>query len=131
MRSSASESKGDDELSDSVFYIMIDIFVTICGIYVIAQYIFMVTTKELRKNLMLPKELPIERCKDQKGYIKAMGTKQLLFGIAATVCGLISLMQDLLGAYNMYVSMAAMIIFIVLVLWYGRASKKAIAEFWN
>ncbi|MCD8338323.1 MAG: hypothetical protein LUD18_13855 [Lachnospiraceae bacterium] len=118
-------------MSDNVFFIMIDIFVTICGIYVIAQYIFMVTTHELRKNMMLPKELPIERCKDQQGYIKAMGTKQLLFGVAATVCGLISLMQDLLGSYNVYVSMAAMVIFVVLCLWYGRASKKAIAEFWN
>ncbi|MCD8397133.1 MAG: hypothetical protein LUD12_08135 [Lachnospiraceae bacterium] len=118
-------------MSDSVFYIMIDIFVTISGIYIIAQYIFMVATKELRKNMLLPKEIPIERCTDQKGYIKAMGTKQLIFGIAATACGLISLMQDLLGAYNMYVSMAAMVIFIVLSLWYGRESKKAISKFWN
>ncbi|MCD7716582.1 MAG: hypothetical protein LUI39_09045 [Lachnospiraceae bacterium] len=112
------------------FYIMIDLFVTACGIYIIAQYLFMVRTKELRQNMLIPKETRVEHCKDVQGYIQTMATKQLVFGIATTVCGAITLVQDLMGDYNLYVSMAAMVIFLVLCIWYGRASKKAIEKFW-
>ncbi|MCD8021635.1 MAG: hypothetical protein LUF30_01145 [Lachnospiraceae bacterium] len=112
------------------FYMIIDVFVAICGVYVIAQYIFMVRTQELRQNMMIPKNFDVKRCKDVKGYIKAIGKKQLLFGIAATICGLISLAQDVFGFYNMYVSMTAMVVFIVLCIWYGRASKNAMDQYW-
>ncbi|MCD8015193.1 MAG: hypothetical protein LUG99_18865 [Lachnospiraceae bacterium] len=117
-------------MTDNSFYILIDVFVAGCGIYVIAQYLFMVKTRSLRQNMMLPKELSVEKCKDVEGYIKAIGTKLLLFGIAATVCGCISLVQDFAGFYNIYVSMGAMVVFIVLCIWYGRESKKAIDKFW-
>lgn len=117
-------------MTDSSFYIIIDLIVAACGIYVIAQYVFMVRTHELRQNMMLPKELAVKRCKNVDGYIKAIGTKQLIFGIAAVVCGIINLAQDLLGLYNIYVSLASMLVFVVFCIWYGRASKKAIKEFW-
>jgi len=115
---------------DTSFYLMIDIFVTGCGIYVVVQYLFMARTHELRKNMLLPKEIPVERCKDVEGYIQAIGKKQLVFGLAATICGIISLLQDLLGSVNIYISMTAMVVFIVLCIWYGRASKQAIEKFW-
>ncbi|MCD7882593.1 MAG: hypothetical protein LUI87_02625 [Lachnospiraceae bacterium] len=117
-------------MSSDAFYIMIDLFIIGCGIYIIAQYIFMARTHELRQNMMLPKELPIARCKDVKGYIHDVGKKQLVFGIASTVCGVISLAQDLVGNVNIYISMTAMVVFIVLCVWYGRESKKAIEKYW-
>ena len=112
------------------FYILVDILIFGCGIYIIAQYLFMVRTRELRQNMMLPKELSIKRCKDVEGYIKAIATKQLIFGIAAALCGMISLVQDIMGFYNIYVSMTAMVVFIVFCIWYRRESKKAIEQFW-
>ncbi|MCD7954370.1 MAG: hypothetical protein LUG93_01130 [Lachnospiraceae bacterium] len=117
-------------MSSVSFYIMIDFLIIGCGIYIIAQYAFMARTHELRQNMMLPKELHIARCKDVEGYIRTIGKKQLAFGIASTVCGVLSLVQDLVGSVNIYISMAAMVIFIVLCIWYGRESKKAIEKYW-
>ncbi len=123
--------KGVQKMNDNSFYIMIDFFVTACGIYIIAQYLFMIRTRELRQNMLIPKEISVKHCKDVEGYIKTMGTKQLIFGLAATICGAISLVQDMLGDYNLYISMTAMVIFLILCFWYGRASKKAIERFWQ
>ncbi|MCD7818027.1 MAG: hypothetical protein LUH07_03105 [Lachnospiraceae bacterium] len=115
---------------DSSLYTIIDIVVAACGIYVIVQYILMVRTHQLRQNMLLPKDLQIKRCKDVDGYIKAVGSKQLVFGISGTVCGVVSLLQDVYGYYNVFVSMGVMALFIILCVWYGRASGKAIKEFW-
>ncbi len=109
---------------------MIDFFVTACGIYVIVQYLLMIKTRELRQNMLIPKEISVKKCKDAEGYIKATGTKQLIFGLAAVISGAIGLAQDMLGNYNFVLSMAVMVIFLILCFWYGRASKKAIEQFW-
>ncbi len=117
-------------MSDNSFYIIIDFFVAACGVYVVVQYLLMIKTGKIRQNALLPKDISADHCRDAEGYIKAIGIKQLVFGLAATICGTISLVQDLMGVYNMYLSLASMVVFLVLCVWYGRASKKAIEQFW-
>ncbi|MCC8067970.1 MAG: hypothetical protein LIO94_12855 [Clostridiales bacterium] len=117
-------------MTDGSFYTLIDLFVIGCGIYTVVQYILMVRTGELRQNMLLPKDIQIGKCKDTKGFIKAIGVKQLAFGIVATICGIVGLVQDVMNIYNVYVYMTTMVLFLVFCVWYAYGSKKAIEAFW-
>ncbi|MCD7737067.1 MAG: hypothetical protein LUI07_08940 [Lachnospiraceae bacterium] len=117
-------------MTDSSFYILIDLFIAGCGIYIIVQYILMIRSRELRQNMMMPKDLKLEKCRDVEGYIHEIGTKQLVYGIVAVLCGGAGLAQDAIGLYNVYVSTISMVVFFILCIWYGLASKKAIEKFW-
>lgn len=116
--------------TNSMFGLM-DLIIVGGGIYVIYQYIVMVTSRRLTNSMLLPKEIDPKKCKDTEGYINYIGIKQLAFGIAATVCGGIGLLQsytDKIGASAYFVGM---ILFVCVAVWYSVSIKKAMKEFWG
>ncbi len=112
------------------FYMFIDIMVVICGVYVVYQYIMMIRTEQIRENMLLPKDINIKKCKDVQGYIKSIGPKQLAFGIAATVCGIVGIIQDMYEIVSISLSLIIMVVFVAVCIWYGVAAKKAVDKFW-
>lgn len=115
-------------MTDTSFYMIIDFFILAYGIYVLYQCIWMIRTGKLQQNMTLPKDLDVNKCKDSAGYIRFIGKKQLLFGLATVICGAIGLAQDATGVYDMYLGI--MVIFILLCIWYGWVSRQATQKFW-
>ncbi len=115
---------------DSSIFVLIDVLVLACGIYMIYQYIMLLRTRVLRQNMLMPKDLQVNKCKDVEGYIQVMGPKMLVFGIAAIVTGGLDMFQDAFGVYGSILSLIVMVVFVVLCFWYGFASRKAIRRFW-
>lgn len=113
------------------FYLIMDLIFTACGVYVIYHSILMMATKELRQNMMFPKDLDIKKCQDVPGYIRAVGIRQLVFGIAAMICGLIGIIQDRTGDVSVVVTFALIALFLAAAIWYGVAMKKAMVQFWG
>ena len=116
--------------TNSMFGFM-DLIVAGGGIYVIYQYIMMVKTRKLQNSALLPKEIDPKKCKDTEGYINYIGPKMLAFGIVATICGAIGLIQDFTGNPGTWVYMLGIVVFVVVAVWYSVAIKKAMKEFWG
>ncbi len=112
------------------FYFLIDLLVFGCGVYVIWQYVHMIRTREISSS-MLPKDIPATRCKDVDGYISEVGTRMLVFGITATICGIVDLAQDILGYDNIIFSLIVMAVFLVVCFWFGFASRNAMKKYFN
>ncbi len=117
-------------MSGDILYLLIDLFVAGFGVYVIAQYIYMKTTHELRSNALFPRDLDVNRCKDKDGYIKYIGTRQLLYGIVAMICGIADIAKDTIDFYNAATSLIIMVIFLAVTIWYAFAIRKATRNFW-
>ncbi len=115
---------------DSSFFVIVDLLVVACGIYMIYQYVMLLRTHDLKQNMLMPKDLEVKKCKDVDGYIKMMGPKMITFGVAAVVTGGLDMLQDMQGIFGSLVSLIIMIIFVVLCFWYGMASRKASKMFW-
>lgn len=114
----------------SMFGIM-DLIVVGGGIYVLYQYVIMVTSRQLKSSLLLPKDLNIKKCRDVEGYINYVGLKQLIFGIVALVCGIIGLIQDYTQTFGTIWYMGAIVVFLVVAIWYSMAIKTAIKLYWD
>lgn len=111
-------------------YMLMDLVIAGFAVYILYQYIVMVKSKEIRANMLLPKELEVKRCKDQAGYIKYIGPKLLAFGLTTLICGVIGLVQDYTGTSYTAVYMGSIVVCLACIIWYTRSMKKAVKEFW-
>lgn len=115
--------------SNSLF-IIVDAMVILCGIYVIILYASMMTSGKITANVLMPKDINVNKCKDVPGFIKYTGWKQLVFGIIAILCGGLGLAQDYLNIVHPFVYLGAIVIFVVYAIWYSLDIKKAVQRFW-
>lgn len=116
--------------TNSMFGFM-DLIIVGGGLYVIYQYIKMIHSRKLETSALLPKEIDPKKCKDVEGYIQYIGPKMLTFGIVATLCGLLGLIQDYTQKIGYPVYLAGMAVFVAAAVWYSIAIKKALKEFWR
>ena len=116
---------------ENSFYILMDMIIIAFGAYVIYQYAVMVKTGKIQQNMLLPKDINVKKCKDPQGFIKYMGMKQLLFGLATLLCGGIGLVQDYTGTANQAAYLLTIGVFVAFTVWYVVAMKKAIKQFWG
>ncbi len=118
-------------MDTSTLFSFIDVLVVACGAYVIYLCVQMKQTGVLKENMLLPKGLPVKRCKDPAGYIKAIAMKQLMLGVLAIICGLIGLLQDFVGGFiNSVVYLSFLAVFAAYAVWYTIYMKKTIRKFW-
>lgn len=108
-----------------------DLLILAAGVYVIVHYIIMVTSGTLRQNMLLPKDINVNKCKDTKAYIQSVGTKQLIFGISAMLCGILGLIQDYTQKFGSWGFMVVMVLFLAIAAWYSAALKKAFKTYWD
>lgn len=113
---------------DSMF-VFLDIIVLGCGFYILYAYYLMKVKGEVKENLLLSPATPIKRCKDKGAYIAYMGPRLLSVGIGALVCGGLGVVNDytnFMGSWYLLLTLA----FLVLVVWFAMAIKKAAKKFW-
>ena len=113
------------------FYLIMDMLISAAGVYVVVQYIMMIKSGKVQQNMLLPKDVDAKKCKDPAGYIKYIGSRQLVFGLAAVLCGVLGLIQDVTKASYGIVSMIGTVIFLVCTVWYAAGMRKAMAEYWG
>lgn len=112
-------------------YGMIDLMIAGCGLYVIVQYLMMKTSKKIRQNMLLPKNIDLRKCKDQEGYINYIGRSQLAFGVTAVINGIVGMLQDIQLIVSPGLSLLVMVLFIAAAGWYICIYKKAMSKFWK
>ena len=115
--------------TDSIYALM-DAVILGSGVYIIYLYLVMVKSGKLRKSMLLPQNLDVSKCRDVAGFIRFTGTKQLIFGVIALLCGIIGLVQDFTQKIGAVPYIIVIMLFFVYALWFGLQIKKAGKLFW-
>lgn len=118
--------------SNSMFSLM-DLLILFMGVYVLYLSMKMKRTGKLEENMLMSKNVKINKCRDVNGYIAFMYPRQMLMGSVVVLCGAVGLIQDyttLFGAHAYAVYMVVMVLILAGLAWYSLQSKKAQKEFW-
>lgn len=106
-----------------------DIIIFGSGVYILYVYYMLKFKKEIKETLLLPKDLPVNKCKDKEGYIAYMSPKVLILGIITLICACFGISESqfhLLG--NWYIAVLAVLL--AAVIWFIIVSKKATKKYW-
>lgn len=115
----------------SDLYFLIDMLITAAGVYVVVQYLISLKTHTIQQNLLLPKDVDVKKCKNPEGYIRYIGPRQVIFGLAAVACGVMNLIQDATEWNSGLVSIGGTAVFLVATVWYAYGMRKAVSEYWG
>lgn len=110
-------------------YSLMDIIIVLSGIYILYNFYLLKFKGEIKESLLLPKDIPVKKCKDKAGYIAEMSPKVLILGIVTTICGLLGVVEtqmQLLG--NGY--LIVMAVLLAVIIWFVLASRKALKKYW-
>ncbi|MCR5033492.1 MAG: hypothetical protein K6A92_11620 [Lachnospiraceae bacterium] len=102
-----------------------DIFLVIIGVYVLVVVCTMKATGKLTNNMLVGRNVKIETARDPKGFIDAIFKKTLVCGIASIVCGFGDLINVTFLGGIWWFKFPVMIVYIIIMVWYAKASTKA------
>jgi hypothetical protein len=84
----------------------------------------------LADNPLIAKDLRTRKCRDAAGYVGYVGIRQLIFGLAALLCGIIGLIYDFTGLLGGIVYYICFAFCLIVFLWYCIVIRKATKKFW-
>lgn len=113
---------------DSMFSMM-DIIIILGGLYLLYTYYLMKFKGEVKESILLPKDLPVRKCKDLPAYISDMSPKVLVYGIVVVLCGITGLLEDMYHIMG-WIYLAAFLIFIAASAWFIVQTKGAVKKYW-
>ena len=117
-------------MGSNSIYMLMDLPIAGCGVYVVYNYIAMYVSKSIKSSVLFPKDLNISKCKDVQGFIKYIGISQVAFGLAAILSGGLGLYQDYTGTASAGAYLLTVAIFLIFAAWYSIAMKKALKIYW-
>ncbi len=113
---------------DSMFSLM-DLVIAVCGVYILYVWYLMKFKGEIKENILLPKDVKVNRCKDKAAYIAEMAPKVLAYGCIVVVCGIIGIAEDLFHFFgNAYLIMLAA--FLLATVLFVMQARKALKKYW-
>lgn len=112
--------------SDTVI-IIFDVLILLLGIYLIFNAIKMKKTDEMPSILLTPKELKL--CKNPYGFIDYMFPFLLIFGIVATLFGIVSLIGDTLLDFPRIYDGVAVLVLLTVWVWFSMMLRRAKQKF--
>ena len=116
-------------VSNSI-YMLMDLLIAGCGVYVICNYLSMYRSKSVKSSVLFPKGFQADQCKDVSGFLKYIGIRQIAFGLASLASGSFSLYQDYTGTASVGAYLITLAVFLIFAAWYSIAMKKAMQRFW-
>ena len=107
----------------------LDIIVVLAGAYVLFSWYLLVTKKEIRQGVMIPKDVDPKKCKNIDGFVRYMSPRTLVLGIMACISGGIGIYQDTVRLLNPIIYWTFFASFLAVLIWFGYGSKKALNLF--
>lgn len=99
------------------------------GLYIFYSCYLMKTTGEIKKELLMNKEVNLKKCRDLEGYKVFILPKLLIFGIACFLDGIAGLVNTYVQPLGTVYYVVSAVFFAVLV-WYVMQSRKGLKMFW-
>lgn len=115
-------------MTDSSLFSFLDILIAASGFYLLYCWYLLMFKGEVKEGVLLPGKSN-GRCRDIEGYRKAIGGKLLGLAITALAAGGLGLYSDYVRPVNTYLYLALTLVFLVVLILFVRAAKKAEKEF--
>ncbi len=111
---------------------MIFDFISIaCGGYILITWFKLRIAGRLFPNsLLIPKDKAPKDCLDAPGYIAYIGPRMLIFGIPVLLFGVISLINEYVQFYGLWVAEGMTFATLGFIIWYAVCTRKAVKMFW-
>ena len=103
---------------------VLDLFIALCGAYMIYAAVKMKQTGEIPEGIMVRKGADLSRAKDIPGFIGYMYGKTVVVGICTIICGIVGLVNDTYGGLGM-VQLVMTLVFFTAVVIFGIVAAKA------
>ncbi len=107
----------------------LDIIVVLAGAYVLYSWYLLITKKEIKQGVLIPKDVEPKRCKDIDGFVKYMSPRTLVLGIMALISGGIGIYQDTVKLIHPIAYWSFFVAFLLVLVWFGYGSKKALKDY--
>lgn len=114
---------------DNIWTLMDIIFVGAGG-YMLYAWFLMTKKGEIKKEVLMNKEVNLKKCKDLEGYKSFMAPKMLVFAIGSLLYGAAGLINSYVTPVPSIAYNVLMVAFLVVLLWYAFTTKKATERFW-
>lgn len=108
------------------FVSIFDWLILACGFYLVYSGFFMVKKRELKKGLLVSKDLDLDRLKEENkdGYIDTMGKKTLVFGIITIAYCAVNLVSTYLIDLGIFQTVIYFL-FLLALIWFAVIMVKA------
>lgn len=110
------------------FTLILSIVILGSGLYCLFAAYMLKAKGVINKSILLGKDTDPAKCKDKAGYIHCVFPKVLALGIAALLFAAIDLVNSYVKAI-MPVWIAAMVIFLAVLIWFGVVTAKAAKKY--
>ena len=114
---------------DNMWSIM-DIIFAGAGLYVVYAWYLLKKTGEIKREILMNKDVNLRKCKNLEGYKTFIAPRMLLFGLASVALGLVGLINTYVVSLPAAVYVGCMVLFMVVLIWFTMQSKKALRMFW-
>ena len=106
------------------FTMILSIVILGSGLYCLFAAYMLKAKGVINKSILLAKDKDPSKCKDKEAYINCVFPKVVILGIAALLFSAVDLVNSYVQEI-MPVWAAAMVIFLIVLFWFGAATKKA------
>ena len=110
-------------------FILMDVLVIGCGVYVLYAFYLMKAKGEVKESLLLSNGAKMTKCKDKDAYMGYISPRLLIFGIATVICGALGVWNDYTSIFGMGY-LVVMVIFLAMVVWFAVVIKKSLKMYW-
>lgn len=114
------------------FYMIIDVFVLICGIYSLSQWLKLKRAGKLVDcKLVFPNGCNADNCREPEAFYAYILPRSLAFGIVTTVTGLFTVLNDVLAFLPDTATMIANALFVLMIVYFGAVISKSYKRFFQ
>lgn len=109
------------------YMLIFDVVIAGLGAFLIYTAHKMKNTGEISTIVVNREEMP--RCKNKKGFIQAIATKTVYFGVVSLSFGILAIVNDLCGLWGRYFNIIGSVVFMAAWFWFSNELRKSKGEF--
>ena len=110
---------------------ILDLIVLFAAFYIAFQWYRMKFKGEIRTGLLLNNDVIVEKCMDKENYMREASPLLLILAIAAFIEAAIGIYNSNVAELPMVISLGGVILFIVILFWFGIRSRKLYLKYWD
>ena len=109
---------------------LLDIIFVGAGAYMLYAWFLMTKKDEIKREVLMNKEMDLKKCKDREGYKAYIAPKMLIFGVGALLYGAAGLVNSYVTPLPAMVYNVLMFAFLIDLIWFALMARKGTEQFW-
>lgn len=108
----------------------LDIIFVGAGVYMLYAWFLLRTKGEIKRDVLMSKDVNLKKCKDLEGYKAFIAPKMLIFAVGALLYGGAGLVNSYVTTLPSMVYNVLMTLFMLDLIWFALMARKGTEKFW-